>query len=235
MESFMKYLLYLHVAFGSLSLVAFWAPVFTAKGKKAHRIIGWIYVGAMSFVVASAAVLSGYNLANGRVNIGLFLGFLSLLSANPLWQGIAILRNKRNPGYVYRFYSIAFQTALGLSGAGLLVYGLFFVQDGIRVLMIFFGVIGLNSIRDAIRQRRQWKTGNTDWYRLHYAGMITSGIAAYTAFFAFGGRQFFTDLLPGMWQVVPWILPTFIGVTAMRIMDRSRSKRTSAKTQTTNG
>jgi len=231
MEQIIQYLLYVHVAAGVVSLIAFWAPVFTAKGKLAHRRIGWVYICTMWVVVITAAVLSVHNLYIGRLYIGLFLGFLSLLSGNPLWQGIAVLKNKRVLTPSYKIIRDVLQVSLVLFGGFLFVYGSFYVMDGVRYLMIFFGVIGLTSVRDLYQQRKQADLP-PDWYKEHYRGMIISGIAAYTAFFAFGGRQFFSDLLPGMWQILPWVLPTFIGVTAMRIMNRIRSKSASAKTQT---
>ncbi len=234
MEQLVQYTLYLHVALGFISLGAFWAPVFTSKGGKAHRKAGLIYVYAMWGVVTTAALLSVNNFIIGQLNIALFLGFLSILSANPLWHGISILNNKRIRSRSYQRIQTTLNLIQFLFGAFLLVYGAFFISDGIRVLMLFFGFLGITSLSEL---RKQWKSrGDSqglDWYREHYRGMITSGIAAYTAFFAFGGRQFFADILPGMWQVLPWILPTILGVTAMRLMDRYRSKITSAKARTT--
>ena len=61
---------------------------------------------------------------------------------------------------------------------------------------------------------------DTKWFRQHYAGMISSGIAAYTAFFAFGGRVFFTNILTNELQLIPWIAPTVIGVVAIQLLDR---------------
>ncbi|MEM9270712.1 MAG: hypothetical protein AAGA78_17465, partial [Pseudomonadota bacterium] len=46
-------------------------------------------------------------------------------------------------------------------------------------------------------------------------GMCTSAIAAYTAFFVFGANQFFEELLPGYWAILPWIAPTFVGTTGI--------------------
>jgi len=42
--------------------------------------------------------------------------------------------------------------------------------------------------------------------------MIVGGIAAYTAFFAFGGATFFGNLFDGYAMIIPWILPTIMGV-----------------------
>jgi len=55
---------------------------------------------------------------------------------------------------------------------------------------------------------------------VHLNGMIGSGIGAYTAFFAFGGRSLLGELLPGQWQVIPWVLPTVIGVIAASRVSR---------------
>jgi hypothetical protein len=54
----------------------------------------------------------------------------------------------------------------------------------------------------------------------HLNGLIGSGIGAYTAFFAFGGSRFLAELLPGQWQVIPWVLPTIIGVIAANRISR---------------
>jgi hypothetical protein len=109
-------------------------------------------------------------------------------------------------------------------------YGLFIETGGVRWLMFFFGFFGLTAIRDIIKLMKR-NSFELNWYQEHYKGMITSGIAAYTAFLAFGGRQFLGELLPGMWQILPWILPTLIGITAMRLMDRYYSKKGIIKTQ----
>lgn len=219
MEKISTALLYLHIACGSASLITFWVPVFTKKGNSLHRIVGKVYVYLMAIVVATAAILSIENAIQGDINTALFLGFLSVLSGSPLWQGVAILKNKRD--YTKRFVQIkaAFSITLFLFGVLLVSYGLFIETEGIRILMFFFGFFGLTSIRDIIRLVKA-KPENLNWYQEHYKGMIVSGIAAYTAFLAFGGRQFLGELLPGMWQILPWIAPTLIGVAAMRLMDR---------------
>ncbi len=48
--------------------------------------------------------------------------------------------------------------------------------------------------------------------------MIVSGIAAYTAFFAFGARNYMASLLSDDWQILPWVLPTILGVIAIRVL-----------------
>ena len=224
MEILSEAFLYTHIACGIASLITFWIPVFTRKGNKAHRKIGLIYVYMMWVVVLTAAFLSMENYLQGDINSALFLGFLSVLSANPLWHGISILSNKRKHSVAYLRIRAVFAWALLIFGAYLMYYGIFIEQGGIRVLMLFFGFFGLTSFRE-VRQSFRGNYSSVNWYQEHYKGMITSGIAAYTAFLAFGGRQFLGELLPGMWQILPWIAPTIIGITAMRLMDRYYLKK----------
>ena len=95
MEFIVKTLLFLHVTFGFTSLVLFWLPVFLKKGGKGHFIIGKLYVVAMWIVVATAALLSVKNVIIGKYFMSAFLGFISLITANPLWYGMAILKKKQ--------------------------------------------------------------------------------------------------------------------------------------------
>ena len=47
-----------HLAAGFIALAAFWFPLFTRKGGRFHRTAGWIFVAAMSAILASAAIIS---------------------------------------------------------------------------------------------------------------------------------------------------------------------------------
>ena len=58
-------LLPLHIAAGGVSLILFWLPILTKKGRTAHRRIGLVYVYAMSVVVVSAFILSGIYILSG--------------------------------------------------------------------------------------------------------------------------------------------------------------------------
>lgn len=81
--------------------------------------------------------------------------------------------------------------------------------------MLIFGLLGTLSLPRAISA---WRTpvDKIDWLGEHIEGICGSAIAAYTAFFAFGGRRFFEDLLPSMWMVLPWILPAIVGTLGIR-------------------
>ncbi|MGL5471270.1 MAG: hypothetical protein ACRDCT_24380 [Shewanella sp.] len=51
-----------------------------------------------------------------------------------------------------------------------------------------------------------------EWWIEHLGAMIGSGIACYTAFFAFGGSRLFID--HGNLRLLSWILPGVIGFVA---------------------
>ena len=219
MEQLSKLMLGVHVFCGFSSLVLFWVPIFTKKGGKAHRLVGKAYVYLMWVVVITAFLLSIENLVQGYYAVAAFLGFLSLISCNPLWYGIAILKHKKalTPGY--RNIHLTFNILIFVSGLALLAYGLYLGGKNLGILMIIFGILGLGAGGDILREYRNPQF-TANWYKEHYKGMITTAIAAYTAFAAFGGREFFADLLTGYWMILPWVLPTVIGISIIRYMER---------------
>lgn len=221
MKIIVETILAIHIAAGSLSLILFWIPAFAKKQKGLHTLVGKWYVIMMWIVVVTAAMLSVNNLFIGRTHVALFLGFLSMLTMNPLWYAISVMKSKKAFTKTYIRMFIIFNSLIVVFGAFLTYYGLFVVETGSGVLMIVFGVLGILNIRQ-LREARVMKATKPDWLKIHYSGMIISGIAAYTAFFAFGGRQFFSNLLTNEWQIIPWIAPTLIGVTVIRILHYGR-------------
>lgn len=219
MESISKILLTTHVVAGFISLIIFWIPIFVRKGGDIHRKVGKVYVLLMWFVVISAFLLSIENFIKGQYFSAVFLGFLTFITGRPLWSAISILKNKKNLSSSYLTINLVFNIIIGLSAIALLIFGLSIWGKAESVMMIFFSLLGLGGGWDAIKQIRS-PMEKVDWYKEHLSGMIVSAIAGYTAFFAFGGRQFFSGILTDYWQILPWIAPTIIGVTIIKIMER---------------
>ena len=67
------------------------------------------------------------------------------------------------------------------------------------------------------------------WLVEHLSGYIGTGIGAYTAFFAFGGRTLFSDI--GAWQYAFWILPGVIGNIAVVLLARKYRAHDAAKSR----
>lgn len=212
----------IHVTSGFASLILFWIPAFTRKGGLSHRKLGIVYVWFMWIVVITAALLSFVNIYDGEIDAAIFLGYLSLITANPLWFGVAILKAKKGMSPVLKTRQRIFNIAIFIGGIGLLAYGII-RPSGAAILMIIFGIIGVFTSFQIIRDLRTGRLERS-WFLEHYQGLIISGIAAYTAFFAFGGRQFFGSFLSGYWQVVPWVLPTILGSVAVTLLGKHYTK-----------
>jgi hypothetical protein len=76
-----------------------------------------------------------------------------------------------------------------------------------------------------LRQMLTPPTERMAWYYAHMGNMIGAGIAFHTAFLVFGSNRLFSYELPGLWRIVPWILPAAIGIPANRILEsRYRAK-----------
>ncbi len=214
MDQLASIILNIHIVTGFASFIIFIIPILSQKGGKIHKRLGKVYVYLMWVVVLSAATLSIRNLFLGNIERGAFLGFISIITAHPLWYGLAILNNKKFISSTYRMIHIGFMSLLVLVGLVLTIYGLILGAKGIGILMLIFGGLGLSSIVNLVHQLQNRPTKD-NWIQTHIAGMIISGIAAYTAFFVFGGNQLL-GTLPGYFGIIPWVLPTIIGIPIIR-------------------
>ena len=215
-------LLSIHVVTGFVSLVLFWFPIVTRKGRLLHRRVGIMYVYAMGVVIGNACILSLLNLYNGSIVSGLSLLFLSALSTLPLVSGVQILKSKK-PTIQYRRLRIFLAVLLILTTVACLVGWYLFDH----VILLVFGLIGMVAGGgDTLRFRREKGSGKT-WLREHYEGMIFSGVATYTAFFAFGGRTWLATFTVGWWGIVPWVLPILLAIAILPLVHRAYKQQQS--------
>ncbi len=212
MELFTRILLAIHIAAGFISIVIFWVPILTKKGNKLHRLAGKLYVYAMWAVTISAMLLSVKNVLIENYDSALFLGFLSLITAGPLWYGIAILKHRNGPSL--RLKKI--QLVLNFMILGMAVFMILYntiMLSGTHILMYIFGGLGLTALPEITRYFKG-KSNGRNHIQEHAIGMVTTAIAAYTAFFAFGGRAFFGEIFTGNLMIIPWVLPGVLGTIA---------------------
>jgi hypothetical protein len=212
LEIIAKTLLFIHVSSGFISLVLFWLPVLLKKGGKGHRNTGKAYVFFMWIVVATAALLSVKNVIIGKYFMASFLGFIALITANPLWYGIAILKKDKRQSNAFKKAHTAFDAVIVVSSILLLSFGIYFQTqgNGSAILMIIFGSLGLLDIPSLIKKLKG-TSAERDPIRDHMIGLLTSGIAAYSAFFVFGAYTWVEKYLPGMWGIIPWVAPGVLG------------------------
>lgn len=212
-------LLWIHIIAGSISLILFWIPVMTKKGGSIHRKVGIWYYRSMWVVVVTAGILSVLNMLNSEYVMAVFLGFLSILSAYPLWYSFEILKQKRE--WTDRYFRIRkmFSWTLFLASIGMILGAIILKFQGAGILMAFFGALGIPAIKDAL-MTKEVATAKENKIIMHLQGTIISGIAAYTAFLSFGGRVLFENNLPGYLQILPWIMPTIFGLVVIRYWSR---------------
>jgi len=216
MDVLIKALLLAHVSAGFTSLGLFFIPMFARKGSKLHNTVGRFYTYGMWGVVVTAILLCGIRFAQGQQVMALFLGFLALLTSRPLYFGVAILKNKQKVSDRLRLIDNLLSGALTVFSPILLGFGFgAFGLEG-HPLLIVFGALGmLITVPDLIGKLRGAKPKEYNWLEEHIGGMLVSAIAAFTAFFAFGGRKIFGDM-SGSLEIVVWIAPTIIGVAVIR-------------------
>jgi len=115
-----------------------------------------------------------------------------------------------------------FLALLFVSGIGMILLGAIkFHFAGMGTMMVFFGLLVMPSGREFLYSKTKAMDKETK-IKMHIQGTIISGIAAYTAFFAFGGSRILMDVLHlhHQWMMVPWILPSLLGFTYSWYMKR---------------
>lgn len=227
----------LHIIAGALALPLFWMPAITKKGGRMHVLSGRAYAIAMYVVSISGFVASlmviGDPLGMRRPDavldpevaellatrfrmFSLFLLMLSLLVFTSVRHGMAALRERRTPGALTGRLHQWLVGALGVLG---LMVGCLGVANS-QLLLMIFGAVSVNAAWGMARDIRDAIRGEANLVVAHFSGLIASGIGAYTGFFAFGGARFLSDILPGQWQVLPWILPTVVGTVVIARLSR---------------
>lgn len=215
MDLIKSIILPMHVLAGFVSLILFWLPVFVKKGGKLHTKIGWAYVYAMWFVVVSAGLLSIINLVAGHYFNALFLGYLTVITGMPLWYGISILKYKK--GATVELYNRKRLLYLFIVIFGLVnvIYAIVLQFTNGTILLFIFGLLGVADIRHLRVSFEKYKS-QVDPIKDHISGMLVTGIAAYTAFFAFGGRTWLGEVFTGQLMIIPWVAPTVLGVIGIK-------------------
>lgn len=235
-------LLYLHIIAGGIALVVFWVPIVAKKGSAIHTRFGSYFTSLMYAVSLSGLVMSLMVLSDPiavrlptadmsseqierfiRINrdSSIFLLMLSLLVLTSVRQSLLVLKAKADRSILRKPAELSLVLLLGFAG---LWVGYLGTTKGVVLFQIFAGISVFNSAATLhyIFKKTFLKR---EWLIAHLGNIIGAGIGCYTAFFAFGGRQFFSDILPGIWQIVPWILPAVVGLFATHFANKKYRKQ----------
>jgi hypothetical protein len=222
---------YIHIIIGSIALIVFWFPLFAKKGSSNHRLFGNLFAKAMYAVSISgflmsvlvlidpiavrlpSATMDAQTTSDFIVQNRIFSGFLLMLSVlvfSNVRQSILVLEAKANRAQLKTKFHISLLVLLGMLGLVMAIVGFNF---DILLFEIFAALCIANSIgmlyyifKKTIKKR--------EWIIVHLGNILGAGIGTYTAFFAFGGSRLLGHLLTGDLMILPWILPSIIGVSA---------------------
>jgi hypothetical protein len=212
---------WVHFVAGAVALVLFWVPALTRKGGLVHRRAGRVYVWAMGIVVATALPLSAAFFWRGDWFVGTFLGYLGVITFSALWSGRQVLAYKSGAAAFRTPFHAGVGILNAMSATAVLVLAWTVAPPGFaRTLFTIFPVIGLAAAWSTWQFFRHPPADRRWWWYEHFGGMIGSGIAAHTAFGAFGMRQLFPELQLGPWSLVPWIAPAVVGSIAVSLLNR---------------
>ena len=229
-----KLVLSLHIAAGLTGLAAFWTPAFARKGGATHVQVGRIFykatcvialtglvMAALTFfapltVHPRAATLSAESVAAAITRdrmAALFLVYLVIITFAPVYHGVRVLETRGTPEKM----RTPFHTALGIAaivgGAGMICLALVARQPVFAALSPIGFLIGRGNLRFA----RQPYASRMAWWYEHMGSMLGGGIAFHTAFLVIGAGRLLGTQLTGFAAVVPWILPSLIGIPATMV------------------
>lgn len=229
-------LLLVHVVAGFVGLAAFWVPVFARKGGRAHvragRVYAWCaYVVTLSAVTAAVGRIASYRHMGigvaeqpGSYGFAVLLGYLGVVTFVMVRHGLRVLATRRAPEQLHTPVHAALAWT-SISGSVLAVgFGLAIWSD-VSPVLLAMSPIGLFTGRRMLRLMRDPDGQRMGWFYSHLASMLGGGIAFHTAFIVFGAQRLWAYEIEGPLAILPWILPTVVGVPAIVIWTRRYRRR----------
>ena len=225
-----------HVVTGFVGLVAFWVPVFARKGGRVHVRAGRVYaysayIVTLSAVTASAGRIVSY-ISEGvgfwerpdLYGIAAFLGYLGVVTFANVRQGIRVLATRGTPESLRTPFHEALAWACILCST--IVVGLAVaVWSDASPVLLGLSPVGIITGFNMLRYMRNPGVQPMGWLFSHLGSMIGGGIAFHTAFAVFGAQRLFAYELAGPLVIVPWLLPTIIGLPAIAVSTRYYRRR----------
>ena len=200
-------LLVVHIAAGSVSLLAAAIALITPKGERWHVLAGRVYAIGMTLVFVTAVPLA----VMGR---SIFLLLIALFSFYLVFAGWRFARNRLRRAHPADWAAVSI---LAITGLAMWAYAVFIVLQGSSqwVTLLAFGGIALAlSVADGRFHRTQ--PGGARRVARHLTNMLAGTIATITAVTVVN-----VDMEP-VW--VPWILPTVV-ITPLIVLWNIRTLR----------
>ncbi len=229
-------LISIHVATGFVGLAAFWVPVVARKGSRTHVRAGRVYaycayVVTLSAVTASVGRILSYMVQGISVTdqpdiygIALFLGYLGIVTFAFVRQAMRVVATRKAPRQLRTvFHEILAWTSI--AGSVAVIAFAVVLWSGVSPILLGLSPIGLIAGRNMLRQMYHPGAEHMGWFYSHLGSMLGGGIAFHTAFIVFGAQRLVTYELTGALAMVPWILPTVVGIPAIVIWTRHYKRK----------
>ncbi|HRH12268.1 MAG TPA: DUF2306 domain-containing protein [Bacteroidia bacterium] len=206
MTELIKIFLIIHVAAGSVALLAGLIAIFLRNKVKLHRPAGKVYYWAMTVVFITAVFIS---LVKGNV----FLFCVAVFTYYSCLTAYRSLRLKKlHLDQRPMWYDWVIEVVFGLIHIGFVVFALMKIgkHPEFGIIALVFGLIGVNGNITTIKRFRakNFKHKNY-WLLAHIGGMLGSYIGAFTAFIVNNGNH-----IPAP-PIVLWLGPTVLLVPFM--------------------
>lgn len=237
MDTFYRVVLMCHVVAGLIGLAAFWLPAIVRKGGTLHVKVGRVFFWATCIIAASGLMMASSILldplgvkplsrpvsperaaqiaAQMRAS-SVFLFYLVIITFTPVYHGVRVLETRRTPERLRTPFH-TFTGIAAIAGSIAMVVLAIAVRQPVPLFMSPIGVlIGIGQLQFA---RQPYATPMAWWYE-HMGSMLGGGIAFHTAFLVLGAGRLFGIQFDGWVAVMPWILPTAIGIPASEIWTR---------------
>jgi hypothetical protein len=150
-----------------------------------------------------------------------FLVYLLLITFGPVHHGVRVLATRHDPPRLRTPVHTAINASMIVGAAAMIVLGLWLRVPAFMALSPIGFLAGGGHLAFA---RKPYPTRMAWWYE-HMGAMLGGGIAFHTAFLVLGAGRLFGIQITGLSAVIPWVLPSIIGIPASAIWVRYYRRR----------
>ena len=220
-----------HVIAGFVGLAAFWIPVFARKGGVSHKRFGAVYANCAYLVTGSAVIastgrvvtyqLQGIAVADAPELYGfaLFLGYLGIATFAAVRQSISAVQTRARPDTLRTPMHLALAW-LSIAGSLLVILFALTYWSAASTILLALSPVGIFTGARMLNLMRNPGVEHMGWFYSHMGPMLGGGIAFHTAFAVFGLLRIWDYSFAGALGVLPWILPTLVGVPGIVLSTR---------------
>jgi uncharacterized membrane protein len=198
MEHFFTMLLYLHIAAGSVSLMAGSINIGRKKGDTLHKSIGLLFFYGM--------LINGFaGLLMSLIHTNHFLLIIAIFSIYMVSTGQRFIYLKKlNAGQKPQAIDWFLSSLMLVFGSAFVIFGgyLIFQTNYFGFVLVVFGLISILMVSQDFRNYKGKINAKNFWLLVHIQRMMGSYIAALTAFLVVNNT-----VLP---NILAWLLPTAI-------------------------